>query len=189
MATVNAGNLSKGMYIIFKGTPHQVSKTEFMSPGKGTPVMRTRLKNVETGSVQEFTYKSAENVVVADVDKKEMQYLYRDGNDFVFMNPKNFDQVTVSGVVLDDRSGFLVADMKCQVLSYEDEVLGVELPPNVVLKVIEAPDSIAGNRINAPKKLIKVETGMTLNAPIFVRVGDRISVDTTSGEYLSRVNQ
>lgn len=187
MNTVNAGNLSKGMYIMFKMAPHAVTKTEYMSPGKGTPVMRVRLKNAQTGIVQEFTYKSMESIELVEVVKKELQFLYRDSNDIVFINPKTYEQEGLPMSLLEGKIKFLVQDLKCYVLFYKDKPIGIDLPPNVVLKVIEAEDSVAGNRVNAPKKPVKLETGVTIDAPIFIKVGDKISVDTSSGTYISRI--
>ncbi len=187
MSYVNAGNLTKGMYITFKGAPHVVVKTDFMSPGKGSPVMRARLRNAQTGVVQEYTYKSAESVELVEVVKKELQFLYRSGDEIVFMNPKTFEQESLPMSLMEDKIGFLVQDLKCYVLFYQDEPIGIDLPPNIVLKVIEAEDSVAGNRVNAPKKPIKLETGITIDAPIFIKTGDKISVDTATGTYISRV--
>ena len=186
MISVNAGNITKGMYLIFKGEPHLVTKADFMSPGKGSAVMRTKLKSVKTGNVIEFTYKTNEQVEIADMEKKEMEYLYRDGSDLVFMNPKTFDQASVPLSLIEDQVGYLIPNLKCWVLWYKGEAIGVSLPPNVTLTVIESPDEVAGNRINAPKKNVKVETGITVAAPIFIKVGEKIIVDTTSGEYLGR---
>jgi elongation factor P len=188
METVNAGNLTKGMFIMFKGAPHVVTKTEFMSPGKGTPVMRVKLRNAQNGVVQEYTYKSQESVEIADVEKKEMNFIYKDGSEIVFMNPKTFEQETVNQDLIEDKVRFLVPNLRCQVYWHNGTPIGIELPPNVILNVIEAEDSVAGNRVNAPKKPVKVETGFTVDAPIFIKTGDKISVDTTTGIYLSRVN-
>jgi len=188
MATINAGNIEKGMFIKFKDSPNQVTKTEYMSPGKGTPVMRVKMKNAKTGAAGEFTYKSMEQVEVLDVEKKEMQYLYRDGSDMVFMNPTTYEQASVPLSLVEDQIGFLVADLKCWVLWYQDAAIGVTLPPHVVLTVTETEDSVAGNRVNAPKKLAKLETGIEIQVPLFIKVGDKISIDTTTGQYLVRAN-
>jgi len=187
MSTINAGNISKGNYIMFKGNPILVVKTEFMSPGKGSPVMRVKFRSVQTGSAGEFTYKTADSVEVAEVEKKEMQFLYREGNETTFMDPKTFDQASIPTALLEGQLGFLVPNLKCYVLWYQGEAIGVNLPPHVTLKVIESPDEIAGNRINAPKKSVKVETGVMIQAPLFIKVGEKIVVDTTTGEYLSRL--
>jgi elongation factor P len=187
MITVNAGNITKGTYLIFKGKPHLVTKTEFMSPGKGAAVMRVKYKSVENGSAIEFTYKTNEQVEVAEVEKREMEFLYRDGNELVFMNSKTYDQASIPMALIEDSVGFLIPNLKCWVLWYKDEAIGVGLPPNVTLKVIESPNEVAGNRINAPKKTVKVETGMEVQVPIFIKMGEKVLIDTTTKEYLGRV--
>lgn len=185
MTTINAGNITKGSYILFKGAPVGVTKTEFMSPGKGSPVMRIKFKNVQTGSAGEFTYKTSEQVEVAEVEKKEMEYLYRDGSELIFMDPKTYDQASVP-VVLVEKLGYLIPNLKCWVVWYKEKAIGVSLPASVILKVIESPNEVAGNRINAPKKTVKLETGVEVQVPLFIKVGENITIDTETGEYLSR---
>lgn len=189
MASVNAGNIQKGIYIIYKDKPHLVTKAEFMSPGKGAAIMRTKLKSVESGAVAEFTYKTNEQVEVADVEKKEMEYLYSDGHDLFFMNPKTYDQASIPASLIEDQVGYLMPNMKCWVLWYKDEAIGVSLPPNVTMLVTEAYDEVAGNRINAPKKTVKLETGIDAQVPIFIKAGERVVIDTSTGEYLGRDNK
>lgn len=188
MSQVKAGNISKGMFVIYKNSPHQVMKTEFMSPGKGSAIMRTRLKNVESGAVSDFTYKTNEIVEEAEVDKKEMQFLYKDGDDYVFMDPRTYDQITVPGRFLKEKEGVLTPEMQAVVLVLDEQPIGVRLPPNVILKVTEAQDAVAGNRVNAPKKPVILETGLEIQAPLFIKAGDKVSIDTETGSYLARVN-
>lgn len=186
MVTVNAGNISKGDYLMFKGEPHFVTKAEFMSPGKGAAVMRVKYKNIKTGSAIEFTYKTNEQVEVADIEKKEMDFLYRSGDEVVFMNPKTFDQASVPYSLVEDKFGFFISNLKCWVMFFKGQPVGVTLPSSVTLKVAESPDDVAGNRINAPKKTVKLETGMSAQVPLFVKVGEKVSIDTATGEYLGR---
>ncbi len=186
MTTINAGNITKGSYILFKGSPVGVTKTEFMSPGKGSPVMRIKFRNVQTGSAGEYTYKTSEQVEVAEVSKKEMQYLYRDGSELVFMDPKSYDQTSVP-VSLVEKLGYLIPNLKCWVVWYKEKAIGVTLPSHVTLKVIESPNEVAGNRINAPKKTVKLETGVKAQVPLFIKVGESITLDTETDTYLSRV--
>lgn len=186
METINAGNITKGSYILFKGSPVGVTKTEFMSPGKGSPVMRIKFKNVQTGSAGEYTYKTSEQVEVAEVSKKEMQYLYRDGSELVFMDPKSYDQASVP-VALVEKLGYLIPNLKCWVVWYKEKAIGVALPSHVTLRVIESPNEVAGNRINAPKKTVKLETGVEAQVPLFIKVGESITLDTETDAYLSRV--
>lgn len=187
METVNAGNLAKGMFVIFKGVPHSVVKAEFMAPGKGSPIMRVKLRNVKSAVMQEFTYKTNDTVEVADVEKKEMIFLYRDGESLVFMDPKTYEQAEVPVALVEEQLGCFIVDMKCYVLWYDGQAMGVDLPPNVILKVVESPDVVAGNRINAPKKLVKLETGMEIQVPLFIKEGEKIIVETASMTYVSRV--
>jgi len=186
MSTVNAGNITKGTYMMYKGAPNLVMKAEFMAPGKGSPIMRVKYRNVQTGASQDTTYKTNESIEVADVDKKEMQFLYRDGEEMMFMDPTTYEQAGVPVSLLEDQAGYLVADMKCWVLWYEEKAIGISLPPHVTLKVVEAPDAVAGNRVNAPKKLVRLETGIEVQAPIFIKEGESVVIDTATGEYLSR---
>ena len=187
MDTINAGNIGKGMYMMFKGKPHLVTKTEFMSPGKGSAVMRVKYKSIESGAALEFTYKTNEQVEVADVEKKEMEFLYRDGDEMVFMNPKTYDQANVPIDLIGESAQLIIPNMKCWVLWFNSVAIGVSLPPNVTLTVTEAQDEVAGNRINAPKKEVTVETGAKVQVPIFIKVGEKVSIDTSTGEYLGRV--
>lgn len=187
MITIDAGNISKGDYLIFKGEPHLVTKADFMSPGKGAAVMRVKYKSVKTGAAIDFTYKTNEQVEVADIEKKEMEFLYRAGSEVIFMNSKTFDQASVPVSLIEDKVGYLIGNLKCWVMLYKGEPIGVTLPPNVILKVTESPNEIAGNRINAPKKTVKLETGIEAQVPIFIKTGEKVLVDTGTGEYLGRV--
>jgi elongation factor P len=188
MAIKNAGNIAKGDYLLFRGSPCQVTKTEFMNPGKGSAINRIRMKNVTTGAVNDFTYKTSETVETLNVDKKQMTFLYHDSNEVIFMDPATYEQASVPLSLLEDQIGFLIPNLLCWVLWYQDKAIGVMLPPHVNLKVIESPDATAGNRVNSPKKEVTTETGLKVQAPIFIKEGEIITVDTTSGEYISRAN-
>lgn len=183
---VNGGNIKKGMYIMFKGNPNLVTGTEFVSPGKGSAFMRAKLKNVKSGQVVEFTFKSIEMVEEADVSIQEMQYLYQDGEDFAFMNPRSYDQITVPGTVMEEYKPYLLPEQVMYILFFNDEPIGVRFPNKVTLKVVYAEDTVAGGRINAPKKKVKVETGYEIEVPLFIKEGESIIIDTTTGLYVSR---
>ena len=185
--TINAGNITKGSFIIFKGAPVFITKAEFMSPGKGSPVMRIKFKNVQTGSAGEFTYKTSEQVEVAEIEKKEMEYLYRDGEELIFMNPKTYDQVSIPLALVEDQFGYLTPNLKCWIVWYKGDPIGANLPAHVTLEVTESPDDVAGNRVNAPKKTVKLETGIEAQVPLFIKVGEKVQLDTSTGEYLGRV--
>ncbi len=185
---IKGGNIKKGTYILFKDVPHLVTKTEFVSPGKGSAFMRARLKSVKTAATQEFTFKSVENVEELDVQSKEMQYLYVDGEEVVFMDPRTYEQVSIKKEMIADQVGYLIPELTMYILFYNDEAIGVRFPLNVKLKVTYAEETTAGNRVNAPKKPVTVETGIEVQVPLFVKTGDTIIVDTDSGAYISRAN-
>lgn len=187
MATIKAGNIKKGSYLLFKGDPHLVTKTEFSFPGKGSAFMKCKLKNIFTQNTVEFTFKSTESVEEVDVSSKQMQFLYQDSDELVFMDPRTYEQVSVPLSLAEDMVGYLKAELEnIYVLFYNDEPVGVSLPQKVTMEVTYAEDATAGNRVNAPKKPVTVETGITVQAPLFVNKGDKIVIDTTTGEYVSR---
>lgn len=189
MATINAGNIRKGSYILFKNAPYLVTKTEFVSPGKGSAFTRTKLKNVRTGAVQEFTFKSMETVEELDIQSKEMQFSYIDGDEVVFMDPRTFEQVTIAVDLLDGKEGYLTPDVTVYLIMFNEAAIGVRFPNTVNLTVTYSEDAVAGNRVNAPKKPVTVETGLVVQAPIFIKVGDVLVIDTDSGQYISRATK
>ncbi len=186
MAAIKGGNIRKGSYILFKDQPHLVTKTEFVSPGKGSAFMRARMKSVKTGATQEFTFKSVEPVEELDIQTREMQYLYHDNDDVYFMDPRTYEQVAIPIALLEGKVGYLIPELLMYILFYEDAAIGVRFPLNVTLKVTYAEDATAGNRVNAPKKPVTLETGIEVQAPLFIKTGDTLIIDTETGEYLSR---
>lgn len=186
---INGGNIKKGTYIMFKGDPCLVTLTEFVSPGKGSAFMRTKLKSLKTGNVVEFTFKSVEMVEEADVSTMEMQYLYQDGEDYVFMNPRSYEQLSIPTKIMSDYTAFLLPEQVMYIVLFNEQPIGVRFPNKVTLKVIYAEDTVAGGRINAPKKKVKLETGYEIEVPLFIKEGESIIVDTSTGLYVSRANE
>lgn len=189
MATINGGNIRKGSYILFKDQPHIVMKAEFVSPGKGSAFTRAKLKSVKTGAVQEFTFKSNESVEELDVNSREMQFSYDDGDQVVFMDPRTYEQVNVARDLVEEKLGYLTPDATVYVIIFDDLPIGIRFPNTVKLRVKYAEDATAGNRVNAPKKSVEMETGITIQAPLFVKTGDVLVIDTETGQYLSRSNE
>lgn len=185
---VNAGDIEKGMFLLFRGDPCVVASKEFMNPGKGSAIMRVKYKSLKNGNVVEYTHKTTESVEEADVDKVELSFSYFDGENAVFINSQTYEQTNISLSVLDGREKYLIPDLKCWVLLFESRAIDIILPPNVVLTVTESQDAVAGNRVNAPKKEITVETGLKVQAPLFIKEGEKILVSTTDGSYVSRAN-
>lgn len=186
MSTMRANQLKTGVFVLYKGQPCAVVKCEFYFPGKGSAFARTKMKNVKTGNVYEYTFKSAEMVETVDVDTIELQYLYKDGDIYNFMNPRTFDQFEVAESIFEGKDKYLMAEMKMFFNFYEGEAIGVRFPLKVTVKVTEASEASAGNTVNAPKKPVMIETGVEVMAPLFVKQGETIIVDTETGEYVSR---
>lgn len=186
MATIKAGNIRKGMYVLFKGVPHRVTQTDFINPGRGSAFMRAKMKNAETGFTQEFTFKSAEQVEEVEVTSIEMQFLYVDQTEAVFMSATDYEQLSVPLSLVEDVVGLLTNDARVYVLIYEDKAIGVILPPKLKLKVAHAAEAVAGNTVGQAKKEAELETGLKIQVPLFVKTGDTIVVDTASKGYVSR---
>jgi elongation factor P len=186
MGTIKGGNIRKGSYILFKNDPHLVTKTDFVSPGKGSAFTRARLKSLKTGNSIDFTFKSTESVEELDISTRLMQYLYADEDNAVFMDPRTYEQVEIPRDLVEDKLGYLTPDSEVYILFYDEKALGVRAPQKVRLKVTYTEDATAGNRVNAPKKPVTLETGLVVQAPLFVNVGDTLVIDTDTGEYVSR---
>ena len=188
MALIKANNVKKGMYILFRNEPHEITKAEFYAPGKGSAVERMKLKNLTSGNVVEFTYKSNEMVEELDISAKEMQFLYMEGEDAIFMDPRSYDQVTVPGKLLEGKEQYLLPELTMYVVFYDERIMGVRFPPKVTMLVTESHDAVAGNTVGGARKPVIIETGFTVMAPLFVKKGDKLIIDTDSGEYVSRAN-
>ncbi len=188
MSTVNGGNLKKGMYIDFRNEPHVVTGTQFVSPGKGSAFTRAKIRNVKTGNTLEFTFKSTESVEVLDVSSRELAYSYHDEDIVAFMDLRTYEQFEVKRSLIGDDINYLTPDISVYVMFYNDEAIGVNLPPKVKLKVTEAADAVKGDRVTAGKKPVTLETGLVVQAPIFIKTGETLLIDTTDGSYVSRAN-
>lgn len=186
MATVNGGNLKKGMYIEFRSKPYQVTGTQFVSPGKGSAFTRAKLRDVRAGNTIEFTFKSNENLPILDISSRELAYAYHDEEIVAFMDMRTYEQFEIPRQLVGDGINYLTPETLVYVLFYEDNPIGVNLPPKVALKVTQAPEAIKGDRVTAGKKPVEMETGLIVQAPIFVKSGETLIIDTTTGEYVSR---
>ncbi|MBU0974480.1 elongation factor P [Patescibacteria group bacterium] len=183
---IKAGSIRKGMYILFKNEPALVTKTDFMSPGKGSAFMRAKFKNLKTGKVVEFTHKSTESVEEIEISSVQMQYLYSDGTDLVFMNPDTYDQVEVPQKLVGDKAQLLIPEAKVYIMTYDDQPIGVIFPQKINLKVVYAEEAVAGNTMGTAKKEIKLETGLIVLAPIFIKEGETVVIDTETFSFVSR---
>lgn len=164
------------------------SVIEFLhvKPGKGAAFVRTKLKNVGTGQVVERTFRAGEKVMKAMLDRRDMQYLYKEGADFVMMDSENYEQISLSEMQIGDGIKYLKENMNLSILLHDGKVIGVDLPMQVELEVVDTPPSEKGNTAQGGTKRATLETGAVVNVPFFVQNGDRIRVDTRTNEYLDR---
>lgn len=183
----NAGNLKKGDFVQYNGEVYQVQKAEFYSPGKGSAIMRTKLKNVVTAKNVDNTFKSQENIETMEVESIEMQYLYKDAEFAYFMNERDYQQYQVSLEVMGDTVQFMKEGNKYFVYMYDEKPLNVRASVSERLKVIETEESAKGDTVSGAKKPAVVETGATVMVPLFVKVGDIITVNPENGAYGERV--
>ena len=184
--SVSTNDLKNGMTLNVDGHLWTVLAFLHHKPGKGQAVVRTKLRNVKSGAVQERTFKADEKVGLAIVDRREMQFLYREGDHLVLMDNESYEQVHVALDVVGDAVKYLVEGATAVVPTYEGNPIGVELPASVALAVTETEPGIKGDRVSGAMKSATLETGITVQVPLFVEGGDRIKVDTRSGEYLTR---
>jgi elongation factor P len=164
-----------------------VVEFQHVKPGKGGAFVRTKLKNVRTGAVLDRTYRADEKLEQAIIDKTEMQYLYREGDHHVFMDNASYDQMNVDASTLGDSVNYLKEGDSVIMQMHGSEIVGVDLPAAVELTVAETEPGVQGDRVSGARKPATLETGLVVQVPLFVNPGDRVKVDTRSGEYLTRV--
>jgi elongation factor P len=186
MPAISTNDLKNGMTLALDEGLFNVVEFQHVKPGKGGAFVRTKLKNARTGAVVDRTFRADEKVERAMVDKREMQYLYHDGSDYVFMDNESYDQIQVSEKTLGDAAGYLVESATAILQMFGTEIVGVELPASVELAVTETEPGIQGDRVSGARKPATLETGLVVQVPLFVNIGDRLKVDTRSGEYITR---
>ena len=184
MASTN--DLKNGMCLDLPEGLMQVVEFQHVKPGKGGAFVRTTLKNVRTGQVIDKTFRAAEKVEQAKIDRREWQYLYRDGNDYVFMDQESYDQMHVSPDTLGDATNYLVEQSTPTLMMYGDEIVGVEMPPSVELTVAETEPGLQGDRSTGGTKPATLETGYVVQVPLFIETGEKLKIDTRTGDYQSR---
>ena len=183
---VSTNDLKNGMSLDLPEGLFSVVEFQHVKPGKGGAFVRTKLKNVRSGAVIERTYRADEKLEQAIIEKRDMQFLYRDGADYVFMDTTSYEQMTASPASLGDAPNFLKEGDAANLQMYNGEIVGVDLPAAVELSVTETEPGIQGDRVSGARKPATLHTGLVLQVPLFVNVGDMIKVDTRSGEYLTR---
>ena len=183
---VSTNDLRNGMTLNLPEGLFNVIEFQHVKPGKGGAFVRTKLKNVRSGAVIERTYRADEKLEQAIIDKREMQFLYRDGADYVFMDTRSYDQLQVETGLLGDAANYLKEGDDAVLEFFGDEIVGVELPAAVELTIAETEPGLQGDRVSGARKPATLETGLVIQVPLFVNPGEKVRVDTRTGEYLTR---
>ncbi|MGQ9531253.1 MAG: elongation factor P [Desulfotomaculales bacterium] len=183
---ISTNDFRTGLTIEVDGEPYQVVEFMHVKPGKGSPFVRSKLRNLRTGAVIERTFNAGEKVPRAHVDRRPVQYLYNDGESYHFMDTETFDQLALNREQLGDAVKFLKEDMVITLLLFQGKSIGIELPHVVELKVVDTTPGIRGDTASGGSKPATLETGAVVQVPFFVEVGDVIQIDTRTGEYLKR---
>ena len=185
MATTN--DLKNGMVLNLEGQLWQVQEFLHVKPGKGPAFVRSKLKNVLSGKIIDKTFNAGTKVETANVDRRDMQYLYHDGTDYVFMDSQDYDQVNISAELVGDAANYMLENQDLQISFHEGTPLSVELPPSVELTITHTEPGLQGDRSTGGSKPATLETGYEIQVPLFLEEGVKVKVDTRSGDYLGRV--
>ena len=184
---ISAGDFRNGITIEYDNNVYQIIEFQHVKPGKGAAFVRTKLKNIKSGGVVEKTFRPTEKCPQARIDRKDMQYLYEDGDLYYFMDQETYDMVPLNRDMLGDAFRFVKENTMCMILSIKGNVFGVEPPNFVDLEVTETEPGLAGNTATNTLKPATLETGAEIKVPLFINIGDKIQIDTRTGEYLGRV--
>ncbi|HJV45015.1 MAG TPA: elongation factor P [Bacillota bacterium] len=183
---ISVNDFRTGLTIEVDGNIMQVIEFQHVKPGKGAAFVRAKLRNLRNGSIRETTFRGGEKVARARIENVEMQYLYASGNEHIFMNTETYDQMTIPAERLERELKFLLENMMVSVMQYEGEIIGIQLPNSVVLTVKETEPGIKGDTASGGGKPATLETGLVVQVPFFINEGDKLSIDTRTGDYISR---
>jgi elongation factor P len=186
---VKAGQIAKGACLIWKGQPFMVTEREFVNPGKGSAFVRLKLKNLRSGSVLRETLKSNDSVEEADVFDRDGQYLYADDTSYQFMDSESYEQFIVPREGLEEKVFYMKEGETYRVIMWEATPIDVSVPLKIVLEVTEAEEGVRGDTVTGATKPVRTETGLEVRVPIFIKQGDKILVNTETGDYVERVNE
>ena len=185
---VSAGDFRNGITIEMDGQVVQIIEFQHVKPGKGGAFVRTKLRNVTSGKVVDRTFNAGAKIETATVDRSDYQYLYQDGDDYVFMDMKTYDQINVPATVVGDAANYMLESQTATIAMHEGNPLYIELPASVVLEITYTEPGLQGDRSTGGTKPATVETGYEIQVPLFLETGTKVKVDTRTGEYLGRVN-
>jgi elongation factor P len=188
MPQISTADFKNGITLDLPEGLFQIVEFQHVKPGKGGAFVRTTIKNVRNGAVLDRTWRAGEKMERAFIEKKEMQYLYNDGSDYVFMDTSTYEQTHVSPASLGDAKNYLLENMTASVAMFGDEIIGVDLPASVDLPIAETEPGVQGDRVSGARKPATLVTGLVVQVPLFVGPDDVIRVDTRTGEYITRAN-
>ncbi|XJZ26186.1 elongation factor P [Bacillota bacterium Lsc_1132] len=183
---ISVNDFRTGLTIEVDGGIWRVLDFQHVKPGKGAAFVRSKLRNLRTGAIQEKTFRAGEKVAKAQIDNRRMQYLYANGDQHVFMDNESYEQIELPAVSIEYELKFLKENMEVSIMMYQGETLGVELPNTVELEVTETEPGIKGDTASGGTKPATLETGLVVQVPFFVNQGDRLIINTTDGTYVSR---
>jgi elongation factor P len=186
---MDVSDLKKNAKLQIDGAPWVVVDFQFVKPGKGQGLYKCKIKNMITGSVVDRTYRSGEKLEAADVESRSFQFLFATGDEYTFMDTSTYEQIAVPGDLIGDDKNFLMDELGVDVLFYNGRAVGVTLPSHVVMEVTECEPGVKGDTATGATKGATVQTGYTLQVPLFIKVGEKLKIDTRTGNYVERVNE
>jgi elongation factor P len=185
---ISVNDFKTGHTIEYEGDIYSVIEFQHVKPGKGAAFVRSKLKNLRNGNIFEKTFRAGETIPRAHVENREVQYLYSAGNEYTFMDTETFDQFEIDKARLEWELNFLKENMNVNISRYNGEIIGIQLPTSVDLQVTETEPGVKGNTAQGATKNATVETGLTIQVPLFINEGDMLKIDTREGKYVSRAN-
>lgn len=186
---VSVNDLKTGLTVkTSDGSIWQVIEFQHVKPGKGAAFVRTKMRNLRNGAIQETTFRGGEKIERAHIERKRMQYLYPMGDTYVFMDNESYEQLELTSDQVKSALPYLLENMEVSIADYEGEILGIELPTSVVLTIVEADPGVKGDTASNVKKNATVETGHVIQVPLFIEPGEKVIVDTRTGEFMGRYN-
>jgi elongation factor P len=180
-------DIRKGLKIVIDGVPYAVVDFQFVKPGKGNAFTRTKIKNLMNGNVIDRTYKSGEKLEPAEMEDRNMQFMYQDGEGFHFMDQQSYEQMAVPADVVGDAKDYLLENMMCMVSVFSGRPVSVAVPNFVELEVAHTDPGLKGDTVSGARKQATLTTGAVINVPLFVNIGDKLKIDTRTGDYVERV--
>jgi elongation factor P len=183
---ISTNDFKTGVTIELDGEIFQIIDFQHVKPGKGAAFVRSKLRNMRNGSVQERTFRSGEKIPKARIETKEMQYLYNSGDEYTFMDTSSYEQINIPAGRLQHEIKFLLENMTVYIVDFQGEIIGIQLPNTVILEVIETEPGVRGDTAQGATKEAKLETGLVVQVPLFINTGDKLIIDTREGNYVSR---